>query len=588
MLIDLHVYTEASGGPSLDDAIASFKAANLDAMCVVDRQASGEVARRVAAGGLDFPVFVGVEIPTRTGDVVVITPKLDPFMTREEWRQLEVLELPTIEQVQELVAQEGGVVLVAHPYDRNRRNGPRDRIFAFEGVSAIEVSTASADRSANDTATESVSHASVPAFAGSSATSRDRGNGSTWATFFAAEVSSQEELVAAIQSGDFWAVELTDKNSDSRGRGRGGGGRSRDSRGGDGGRRSGGRGSGRRGGGGGGGRSGGRRGGGRGRRSSSSSRLRTHRAQLLCFARIFVSGCTSRESLRQSMATEISQEIKSVLTFSMEAETEFQKITGKYPNQRAALLPVLYLAQKEFGYLRTEVIEYVAERLDLPASKVLQVATFYTMYAKRPIGEHWIEVCTSVPCCAMGGYKLLRYLEGQARRQSRRDDQGQEVHADRSGVSCGVRAGTSAAGGQSVPRASREPWTTAARCSWIRTRSTRSWPATSEEAWSRFLPADGTWTSPTDSRRTRMTVATRRSAKSLNLDKASIVEEVKKSNLRGRGGAGLPDRDQVELPAEGIRRSQVPRHQRGRRASRARSRTGSSWSSIHICSSRDV
>lgn len=98
-------------------------------------------------------------------------------------------------------------------------------------------------------------------------------------------------------------------------------------------------------------------------------------------------------------------------TFTADAEAAFQKIVAKYPNARAALLPTLHHAQQEFGYLSVEVMEYVAERLSLPPSKVLQVATFYTMFFKRPHGRFHIEVCTSVPCCMMGGYDVMRHLE---------------------------------------------------------------------------------------------------------------------------------------------------------------------------------
>ena len=99
------------------------------------------------------------------------------------------------------------------------------------------------------------------------------------------------------------------------------------------------------------------------------------------------------------------------IAFEPPFEARFQDTLKKYPNARAALLPTLYLAQEQFGYLKPEVMHYVAERLDLPASKVLQVATFYTMFYKRPHGRYHIEVCTSVPCCMMGAYEVLRYLE---------------------------------------------------------------------------------------------------------------------------------------------------------------------------------
>lgn len=98
------------------------------------------------------------------------------------------------------------------------------------------------------------------------------------------------------------------------------------------------------------------------------------------------------------------------LAFSGATEKAFAATLAKYPNPRAALLPTLRLAQEEFGYLSVEAMEYVASRLDLPPSKVFQVATFYTMFFKRPHGRHHLEVCTSVPCCMMGGYEVLRHL----------------------------------------------------------------------------------------------------------------------------------------------------------------------------------
>jgi NADH-quinone oxidoreductase subunit E len=101
------------------------------------------------------------------------------------------------------------------------------------------------------------------------------------------------------------------------------------------------------------------------------------------------------------------------IAFSEATEQVFDKTLGKYPNKRAALLPTLRLAQDEFGYLTNDVMEYVADRLELPPSKVLQVATFYTMFYKRPHGRFHIEVCTSVPCCMMGAYDVMRQLRAR-------------------------------------------------------------------------------------------------------------------------------------------------------------------------------
>ncbi len=103
------------------------------------------------------------------------------------------------------------------------------------------------------------------------------------------------------------------------------------------------------------------------------------------------------------------------LHFSEQGEQEFQSILGRYPedHRRAALLPTLHLAQREFGYVSLEAMEYVASRLSLPTSKVLHVATFYTMYNKRPVGRYHLQVCKSISCAVMGAYGLLEYLEAR-------------------------------------------------------------------------------------------------------------------------------------------------------------------------------
>jgi NADH-quinone oxidoreductase E subunit len=101
------------------------------------------------------------------------------------------------------------------------------------------------------------------------------------------------------------------------------------------------------------------------------------------------------------------------LAFSDSAELRLQEILKRYPPdfQRAALLPTLYLAQEEFGHLSTEAMAYVAQRLGLPEAQVLAVATFYTMYNKRPVGRHHVQVCVSISCAIMGAHHLMHYLE---------------------------------------------------------------------------------------------------------------------------------------------------------------------------------
>lgn len=99
------------------------------------------------------------------------------------------------------------------------------------------------------------------------------------------------------------------------------------------------------------------------------------------------------------------------IQFTPEIEAQFKALLPRYPNKLAALIPTLYLAQEQFGYLRPEVMEYVAQRLDLPASQVLNTATFYTMLHKKPVGRYHIEVCTNVSCYLRGCDDVLDALQ---------------------------------------------------------------------------------------------------------------------------------------------------------------------------------
>jgi NADH-quinone oxidoreductase E subunit len=95
------------------------------------------------------------------------------------------------------------------------------------------------------------------------------------------------------------------------------------------------------------------------------------------------------------------------LAFSPENEARIKKILGRYPNPMAACLPVLYVAQEQFGHLTPEAQDLVAARLDLPPTHVHGVATFYTMYNKKPVGLFHLQVCTNVSCLLCSAYDVL-------------------------------------------------------------------------------------------------------------------------------------------------------------------------------------
>jgi NADH-quinone oxidoreductase E subunit len=99
------------------------------------------------------------------------------------------------------------------------------------------------------------------------------------------------------------------------------------------------------------------------------------------------------------------------LEFSPEMYKKFEETVSRYPKKEAAMLPVLYLAQEEFGYLGNEVIEYVAKLMGQPPARVHGVVSFYTMLNTKPIGRHHIQVCRTLPCALRGAANITRFLE---------------------------------------------------------------------------------------------------------------------------------------------------------------------------------
>lgn len=98
--------------------------------------------------------------------------------------------------------------------------------------------------------------------------------------------------------------------------------------------------------------------------------------------------------------------------FSEQAIAELEEIATHYPERKAACLPALWIAQREYGgFLTPASIEEVADRLGLSFAEVEGVATFYTMYNLRPRGRHHLEVCTCLTCAVMGAYDVVHKLE---------------------------------------------------------------------------------------------------------------------------------------------------------------------------------
>ena len=106
-------------------------------------------------------------------------------------------------------------------------------------------------------------------------------------------------------------------------------------------------------------------------------------------------------------------ESPNLVAFTPERLEKVKEIIARYPEgrQKSALLPVLHVAQEQWGWLSPEVMDYVARMLDIQAIEVYEVATFYSMYNLKPIGKYMFEVCQTGPCMVRGCDDIIEYIE---------------------------------------------------------------------------------------------------------------------------------------------------------------------------------
>lgn len=102
-----------------------------------------------------------------------------------------------------------------------------------------------------------------------------------------------------------------------------------------------------------------------------------------------------------------------MVTFSEARKNKVQEIIARYPQgkQKSALIPVLHLAQDEFGWLSAETMDYVASLLQLEPIEVYEVATFYSMFNMKPVGKYLFEVCQTGPCMISGSDGIIDYIK---------------------------------------------------------------------------------------------------------------------------------------------------------------------------------
>jgi NADH-quinone oxidoreductase subunit E len=99
------------------------------------------------------------------------------------------------------------------------------------------------------------------------------------------------------------------------------------------------------------------------------------------------------------------------MTLSQTTHAELAEIAARYPQARSGLLPMLHLVQSAEGRITPEGIEACADLLGITAAEVSGVATFYTMYKRKPVGDYHVGVCTNTLCAVMGGDAIFERLK---------------------------------------------------------------------------------------------------------------------------------------------------------------------------------
>ncbi len=88
-----------------------------------------------------------------------------------------------------------------------------------------------------------------------------------------------------------------------------------------------------------------------------------------------------------------------------------EKAFAKYPDKRSAVMPLLYIAQEEYGWVSPQAIDEVASLCDLDPTQVKSIAGFYTMYSEKPKGKYWLHVCTDLACALRGADEFYEALK---------------------------------------------------------------------------------------------------------------------------------------------------------------------------------
>jgi NADH-quinone oxidoreductase subunit F len=235
------------------------------------------------------------------------------------------------------------------------------------------------------------------------------------------------------------------------------------------------------------------------------------------------------------------------MQFPPQLEAKCGELLGRYPVKRSALIPLMLYAQDQFGYLGDEVLEEIARRLDLNIIQVTETLTYYSMLRRKPMGKYHVQVCTNISCMLRGGNELYKHVQRRLGIENKQITATGTFSLEE--VECiGACTGAPALQVNYDFYENLDPGKVDALFEQFQVgKRPKPAPATSGALKERH-PAEV----PVISRRFGIPESTKLDVYLQNegyqaLEKAlkqmtpdQIVEEVKKSNLRGRGGAGFP------------------------------------------------
>jgi NADH-quinone oxidoreductase E subunit len=115
-----------------------------------------------------------------------------------------------------------------------------------------------------------------------------------------------------------------------------------------------------------------------------------------------------------SIEARIAEDQPDAFAFTAENEAEIKRIVAKYPKgrQASAVMPLLDLAQRQHdNWIPMKAIELIAEKLNMAKIRVLEVATFYTMFNLKPVGKYFLQACTTTPCWLRGSDEMMRCIK---------------------------------------------------------------------------------------------------------------------------------------------------------------------------------